>query len=554
MIAKSLLFLVTSAALAAAPPGKDIFDDHGNQLRISSPFSVPPLEGFYPVLMEMNSRFKDARWAVNHGNYNAVIDRGNMTFECRFGESRRTVVLLPCSSTGNRYDGSTRLDVSAGPIRDYVVFKRESREQSFLQNTLFGLQALTDLAGNVTSSVAIEFNTAIAPTDWRAYSGYYGVVVNDTEWRAMEPGARVAINHYVKSGGRLIVLVPDKAAASTLPAFPRFDDPFQPGQVGLGMAATLLASTADASLRPTLKGKATDDSFRGRAGGRSLIHWHLRSPEVNPKRSSPFTHFLMLLVLVVFAILIGPVNLFILAPAKRRHRLFFSVPVIALSTSALLLGFVLLSDGLGGDGHRALLIESRPGEGEAVSYVVQYQSSHCGALLNSGFESGASASIEHLGGHVSSAKCFLIADPDNLVGKGSWFASRTSQHYRVAATVPGRGRIELHGAGAAARLTSTFSFPIDALWFQDQEGRWWMAGAMKTGEPVGVQEVAEDDVHKERAERLSRLPTEIANLADQAALRRGSFIAFTSAPEAVRTNASIRWVDQAVLTGLLHQP
>jgi hypothetical protein len=372
----------------------------------------------------------------------------------------------------------------------------------------------------------------------------------------------VAIVHYAKSGGTLIVIAPDEAAASTLPGFPKPDDANRPGRVGLGKAITILKADAnDKSLSAAIHKGPGHDNFSSGSASDQLSEWRRNAPEFFPKRSSTLTSLLMLVVLVGFAVLIGPVNLFVLAPAKRRHRLFFSVPVIALSTSALLLLFVLLSDGLGGKGHRFLLIENRPGEGEAVNHVVQYQTSRCGVLFSTGFDSGVSATIRDISDSSSGFRRSgsgetkeLIAEPDNLEGNGAWFVSRTSQSYRLAATVPGRGRIEIRGSGSSAKLTSTFAFPLEALWFRDTEGKWWKSGPLKMGEPVGVQPVTATEPRTEWTALLSKAPNEIINRANEAAQRRASFIAFTTSPEGVATHSSIRWTDQAVITGPLFQP
>ena len=560
MIAKTLLFLAAASLLAAAPPGGTYSDPNGNTLRITSPFSSPPSEGLYPVIVEMTSQSKAARWSVNQNTFGYGVYRRNMVFECPPGETRRAVVLLGSSGTGNSYMDGINLEIITVGVRDSLRMERTGQGPG-LDDTLVGEKALSDLSNHLHRTTVIEFTTGLAPTDWRAYAGYRSVVVSDQEWRGMDPGARVAIGHYAKNGGIVVVIVPDETAASTLPGFPKPDDPNRPGQVGLGKALTILKADANDKTLMAAINKSGTMAFSSGSSEDRVGEWRRNAPEFFPQKSSTLTSLLMLVVLVAFAILIGPVNLFVLAPAKRRHRLFFSVPVIALSTSALLLIFVLLSDGLGGKGHRFLLIENRPGDGEAVNHVVQYQTSRCGVLFSTGFTSAVSATIQDLGNDgrnfrraASGESKELIAETDNLEGNGAWFVSRTSQNYRVAATVPGRGRIEIRGTGASAKLTSTFAFPLEALWFRDAGGNWWKTGPLKMGEPVGVEAVAATEPRTEWMERLRKAPTEITNRANDAAQRRGSFIAFTTEPEAVATHSSIRWTDQAVVTGPLFHP
>lgn len=88
--------------------------------------------------------------------------------------------------------------------------------------------------------------------------------------------------------------------------------------------------------------------------------------------------------MLVFAVLVGPVNLFVLAPARRRHRLFFATPLISLGAAGLLVLAVILSDGTGGKGERFVWMENVPEEN--VSYLQQYQYSRCEAMFSTGFE------------------------------------------------------------------------------------------------------------------------------------------------------------------------
>ena len=551
MIAKFLLFPAMVSVALAAGPVQTVTDVEGNTLRLNSAFSEPPRDGLFPVVVEMSSPRKAARWSVNQGmSIHGAEFRRSMVFECPAGESRRTVVLLASNGRGNSYFDGVHLEISGAGARDTSRFEVQNRG-GMLEGLLVGETAVADLGNRISGTGAVQFATGMAPTDWRAYEGYPGVVVADKEWRAMDPGARVAIGQYVRGGGRLVILVPDESSAASLPAFPKPDDPKLADRSGLGLATVAVPGGVNTEFLAKILGRIGDERDT-RKLDQDLGQWRGNAPEFFPRRSSTVTSFLMLLVLVAFAVLIGPVNLFVIAPSKRRHRLFFSVPVIALSTSLVLMIFVLLGDGIGGKGHRFLLIENRPGEGEAVNHVIQYQTSRCGVLFTTGFESDAAATILDLGDRSNDPR-ELIAEPDKLEGSGPWFVSRSSQNYRVAAVVPGRGRVEIRGQGADARLTSTFAYPLDALWFQDQDGKWWQSGPLKMGEPAGVQAVAERP-DADIARLLRQAPPEIIHRANQAARRRGCFIAFTTAPEGVKTHGSIRWDDQGVVTGPLVLP
>src|SRR5690606_21574539 len=73
--------------------------------------------------------------------------------------------------------------------------------------------------------------------------------------------------------------------------------------------------------------------------------------------SQEFRYGLFIGVLVLFAIIVGPVNLFVFAKVGKRHRLFITTPIISLATSLLLVGLIILQDGFGGSGFRRVLME-----------------------------------------------------------------------------------------------------------------------------------------------------------------------------------------------------
>ena len=85
-------------------------------------------------------------------------------------------------------------------------------------------------------------------------------------------------------------------------------------------------------------------------------------------------------MLVLFGILVGPVNLFVLAKSGRRHRLFITTPLISLGASLLLILLIIFQDGFGGRGMRRVLMEVRPDAGQNAAFLHQEQIARTGIL------------------------------------------------------------------------------------------------------------------------------------------------------------------------------
>ena len=75
---------------------------------------------------------------------------------------------------------------------------------------------------------------------------------------------------------------------------------------------------------------------------------------------------LIILILIIFSIIVGPVNLFVFAKSGRRHRLFFTTPLISLIAALLVLTFILFEDGVGGQGRRMLVMDLESAANDAL--------------------------------------------------------------------------------------------------------------------------------------------------------------------------------------------
>lgn len=64
--------------------------------------------------------------------------------------------------------------------------------------------------------------------------------------------------------------------------------------------------------------------------------------------------------------LVGPLSLFLWAPAGKRQRLFLLIPAISVGFSLLLLLLILAGDGTGGTGSREVLIQINPQDHSAL--------------------------------------------------------------------------------------------------------------------------------------------------------------------------------------------
>lgn len=561
-----LRLLAVFAALTAVAEGKHEFlsgaTPAGATLKGQSPFSQPPPFGWMPVVFELSNPTQRAvTWEINQQNYgySSGLSR-SFSLTCPPGESRTSTVMFvvgeAVAGSDNYYYQTGVLALSAksdltstsGNLGDYG----SNRAQSLvLVGNKLPRQAL------VNSWLWIDFETSLAPVDWRAYQGFRSVAITDTEWRALPPGAKLALTTWVKTGGVMVVVATDPTSTAATLGLPANDG--GPTAIACGLGHLRVMSAVGVSeLAQFVESNTFQDANRQQSQDSRTVKWQNRAPGFFAAQGQGWLNLLLLGVVLVFAVVIGPINLFLIAPAARRHRLFFSVPIISLATVLLLLIAVLLGDGLGGKGTRFVLIENRPGEGENTNHLVQYQTSRCGVMFSTGFTAPGSVFVEGLAGPNSTgrsdAQFQMTPEADGLHASGPWFASRTSQHFRLAGVAPTRGRVELTGDGTTAKLTSTFDFPLEKLYFSRDGKEWWQASGLKSGEPVAVAALTRAELEGELKVALALAPEEIRDRVEQLRQRPQHFVALTAAPTAIATHGSIRWTDHGIVTGPLVAP
>ena len=342
--------------------------------------------------------------------------------------------------------------------------------------------------------------------DWRALVGLDFLWLTDADYLALDAARRVAIQDWVSHGGRLYV------CAQT-------DDPSLRASLGLAAAA----DAADAGLGrvqtlpwdgkplPLATVSERTDKPRSERGEPAFMgaEWPIARDLGRIPLNAPF----LIAFIMLFAAVVGPLNLFVLAGASRRHRLFWTTPLISVGASLLLAGFIVLQDGFGGSGERVLFCLLLPGEKKAV--VLQDQVSRTGVLFSRGFtmsedvvltpleigENGGNRSHEQSGRRYS----------------GDWFASRSVQAQRAEAVVPSRAEIQLLNAdaardGAPPVVASSVPAAIKEIRYLDPSGKRWRGGEnLRTGERITLQPDAappgrlrSDPAGSERRERLPR--------------------------------------------------
>ena len=402
--------------------------------------------------------------------------------------------------------------------------------------------------GNQT--FAGKFDPKQLPNDWLAYSGYDSVIMTDADWSNVPPGGRNAILSWVRLGGQLVVYTATKSSLATLgiPEQSSF------GTVELQPIASDMKLNANDTI--TLVGTRNPAAKRS-----SSITNDYQSgwPLQILFGSQAFNYGIFIAVLILFGILVGPINLFVFAKSGQRHRLFITTPIISLAASLLLIAIIIFQDGFGGQGMRRVLMEIRPDAGGNSAYLHQEQFSRTGILTSARFKVEPACLMlpvpidktrwaRYTSDYNTSGNFNLQPAGGKLEGTGDWWQSRSEHGHALSAVIPTRGRIER--TDKADQLVSTFDFPIETLYYLDNSKEWHRAESIATGKPFTLVPIDASMAEPALVKEVNAFTARNRGFLGRARNRTDHFIAITSQAKGIDTLPGIRWKEtRTIITG-----
>lgn len=526
----------------------------GIDIKITNFYDDLPPAGFLPLRVEVQNDSAGAReWTLQSihllGDSRSAISTTKLAVPAR--ERRTFDLLVPLASpitNSSRYSNLTvavsGFGVTSGAASEYSSGGGRTPTPYLGMGKVLSVKhwaALRELYDSA-SSESLEgtpLDMGYMPTDWRALAGFDAIILDAGEWRSLEPAPRAALKDWISQGGTLTLFYEGDSAPPDLP---------KEGQLGAGsLRLTSLQEKFPEQARDLLK------SFSGPTLGNLMNSyswsWSLAGQIGRP--SPP--HTLIIAFVLAFAVIIGPINFLVFAPAGRRHRLFWTTPLISLVASLLMGSAIVLSEGFGGTGGRFVVTLVRPEDKKMVRW--QEQVSRTGVLISDAFpleQPTFLAPIDLRKQGTSTARS-ARGSSFSLIGNtwsGDWFRSRATQAQALTAISESRERLEV-SKDAAGTLTaeSSFASPLLSLWVTDDVGGLWKTGRLETGEKKPLTKTSLQEFQawftqqlesagpltKTRAEAFGKNP------------QPGQFFASWNRP-AMTTLPSIRWSGE---TGIL---
>jgi hypothetical protein len=531
-------------------------------------FSKGSPGGFLPVRVKVANNLeisKSIRLSFESTtNYsNGTRGSSEFSFTAPAGKTITRDIYVPLAPNTESYgsQGSLRamLSGSMGSSENNSNTLSNSDPAVLLSDALFtpngsALDAAMSKSGSRGSQeFSSKFTPGMLPDSWLAYSGYDSIIMTDRDWTGTPSGAKNAILSWLRLGGQMIIFNTSTADFKSLGI---------PEDLSFG-SAKIKPIGSDLKLDPASTLALVSNVAEGNPNKPRTASlgedFHSSWPLQAHFGSQTFRYGLFIAVLILFAIIVGPVNLFVFAKSGQRHKLFITTPIISLVASLILIVLIIVQDGFGGSGMRRILMEVRPDGDENAAYLHQEQFCRTGVLTKSRFELNPASVFTPV--PIAQSRWSRYSNSGNRQGNfsaqpndgklnafGDWFQSRSEHGHYLTTIVSTRGRIEK--TEASNSLISTFDFPIKSLFYLDENEQWFRADDISTGKRFQLTEVNDSLIEKELKTTMETYSTRNQKTLERIHRRPGYYIALTDAAPGIATHPGIRWKEtQTVITG-----
>ena len=344
-------------------------------------------------------------------------------------------------------------------------------------------------------------------TSWLGFSRYDGVVVTDDNIRQMPPDVQSALWRYVECGGALFVL-----GGRELPESWKLEESlkFEPSadlvgitgyDVGFGQCIVNLE-------RDT---KSLDQNqWRLVVGSwlRTAAPWQWKEPVEKANTKFPVVSGLgvpvrgLFLLMLLFAVTIGPINLIALSRKKRRIWMLWTTPVISAATCLAVFTYATFAEGWNRHVRTEglTILDERAHRATTIGWTAFYSALTPSDGLRFGYETELTPLIRSMTTNLARTVDWTY---DQHLANG-WINARVPAHFMVRKSEIRRERVTVRReADAGLRIVNGLGADISQFWLEDRDGTIYSA----TDIPAGVEAelVSQPDLRMDHQDRSAEI-------------------------------------------------
>ena len=360
--------------------------------------------------------------------------------------------------------------------------------------TMSGFSVLTSTSGSVVTSSTTSSSTGSASyelidlgfpvsawsTNWLGFSRYDGVVVTEEDIRQMPSAVQSALWQYVECGGALLVLGGDNLPENWISRIEIPDKSAGIANSRVGFGEFFISAEMDTTSLNQTQWRQIVHSWMKTAtpwqAQLSVAEANSRFPVVDdfgvPVRG-------LFLLMLVFAIVIGPVNLIVLSRKRRRIWMLWTVPVISLTTCFAVFLYATFAEGwnryIRTEG--LTILDQRVNRATSIGVTAFYSALTPGDGLHFGYETELTSQT------FAATPIPRTVDwtHDQHLGRG-WIAARVPAHFKVRKTEVRRERITVRrGEDARLSIVNGLGAEIDQFWLADTDGTIYFGRSISAG-------------------------------------------------------------------------
>ena len=322
---------------------------------------------------------------------------------------------------------------------------------------------------------------------WLAYSGYDAILLTAEELAKAPDNVRTALFQYAEVGGNLTILGKWKPPGKwterreNFGTFSRYYPAFGNCLVVPETAPSKWKASTWEQLAFAWERSAAVAFGDAMSEGQANMMLPVASGGI-PVRG-------LFILMVLFCVVMGPVNLTVLSRKKRRIWMLWTVPAISLLTCAAVFGYMIVAEGW--TGHvRSMgitLLDEKARRATTIGWTAFYTPLVRGDGLHFGTDTEVSPLLgspemqtDYRYRRDGSGRSVDWTSDQNLAS--GWLASRVPVHYRLRKSETRRERVAVkRGSDGKLSLVNGLGADIGQIWYADETGKLYSAGPVRAG-------------------------------------------------------------------------
>jgi hypothetical protein len=325
--------------------------------------------------------------------------------------------------------------------------------------------------------------------NWLSYSRFNGVVMTGLEWVSLPPGVRGALLEYVRCGGSVLT-VGEAELGEEVSSFGQIrDERFTLNAIGFGTFLTTPSNAMDVWTASDWEALRTNwqpasQSLQSTKDVKEANNWFPVIDDLSiPVRG-------LLAIVLIFTILIGPVNLYLLSRKKRQIWLLWTVPLLSLTASVIVFGYAALAEGWKGYSRiqSLTILDEQANTATTVGIAAFYCPLTPRDGLHFEYETECTPQVDRNRYGSGSGRTVDWSEDQHFTS--GWIASRVPSHFKLRKSQMRREKVLFSGLTTSSpEALNGFGTAIETLYYADADGTVYRADAIDAGAKAALQRV-----------------------------------------------------------------